>query len=57
MSDVLRQAVIDHLAARDALADAPVERLRKDDPRFAAVQETLQRMREAVRPNPTGASL
>lgn len=40
-ASALLEAAKAHIAARDALADAPVTRLERDDPRFAAVGAAL----------------
>lgn len=47
-ASLLLEAARAHIAARDALEDVPAYRLTPDDPRFAAVTDTLEALRSAV---------
>lgn len=47
-SPTMLEAITAHLAARDALADAPLTSLSADDPRFAEVARTLDGLRAAA---------
>lgn len=46
--DALLNAAVRHIAARDALADVSLASLSKDDPRFAAVTDTLEELKAAI---------
>lgn len=53
----LRSAIETHLEARDILAATSAASLRENDPKFAAVADTLQGLRDALQPQPVEGGL